>query len=138
MTTPALRLLPLTLAALAACTSPEPAGSGQPATAQDATDPSAEVLALVCASPCAGPMARVRVFRDAEKKVGRLRFEGDLGTCSHPPHIYFDAAGKETLTVPERPVTGPEDAAALAKQSAAQSEGLTLAETLRCAQSPGG
>ncbi len=133
MTTSALRQLGLGLLALAtsgvACAGSEPEGA---ANGENAAGPTAEVLARVCASPCAGPMARVHVYRDAEKNIGRLRFDGDLGTCSHPPQIYFDAAGAETLTVPERPVTGPEDAAELDAKKAPQYDGVTLAETLRC------
>lgn len=87
----------------------------------------------VCTASCAGPLASVVVFRDAEGRAARIRFDGDLQVCSHPPRIYFDARGVETLTVPNRPVVpdSPE-ALELQAQQAAQIEGLSEAESLGC------
>jgi hypothetical protein len=96
-------------------------------------DPSYAVMQKVCASPCAGSFAQVQVFRDAEGRVARLRYDGDLGSCSHPPRIYFDAAGEQTLAVAERPVeAGSAEAEDLAAKQAEQVEGLREAELLGC------
>lgn len=97
------------------------------------SDPSAAVLARVCDAPCVGPSGRVTVFRDAEGRVARLRVDGDLKACSHPPRRYFDAAGEETLTIAERPVAaGSPEAEGLAAAQAAEIAGLAQAEILAC------
>jgi hypothetical protein len=73
------------------------------------------------------------VLRDADGKVGKIRFEGDLQSCSHPPWIYFDAEGDEVVTIPEEPVEpgSPREQELTAKQESAM-QGLTEAEELRC------
>lgn len=106
-----------------------------PATAERdaAVGPSYAVMQKVCASSCAGPFARVAVFRDEAGAVAKLRFDGDLDRCSHPPRIYFDAEGNETLTVANEPVVaGSPEAEAFAAKQAAELEGLDEAETLSC------
>jgi hypothetical protein len=90
------------------------------------------LIEQICRSPCAGPHARVALFEDGSGTLKRARFDGDLELCSHPPRIYYDASGAETLTIPNRPVTGDEEAARLHAQQEAQTAGLTEAETLRC------
>jgi len=145
-----------------ACTSPRPSGGADAAAANEskaaapakrddaggkgsanpsatptvppaATDPSFEVVSKICAGTCGGPFARIEVFRDAAGAVGRLLFDGDLEACSHPPRIYFDGAGAETLTIPMRPVVaGSPEAVKLAADQAAQTEGLIKAEVLPC------
>lgn len=97
------------------------------------TDPSPEVIAKVCAAPCAGDFARIEVYRDDEGRVARLIFNGDLEDCSHPPQVYFDAAGEETATIPEEPIEpGSQRATELLAKRDAELEGLNKAETLAC------
>lgn len=96
-------------------------------------DPLSRAVEKVCNHPCAGSLAQIAVFRDAANAVGRLRFDGDLEACSHPPRIYFDADGNETFAIPFEPiVAGSPEAKALADQQDAQTRGLTESETLRC------
>lgn len=129
-------LVAATLGALACTGATEPASSAASSAKPDedpnAPDPAA--LEKVCGSPCAGKFASVTVHRDASGKIGRFQFKGDLAVCSHPPHVYYDAAGVQTGTIAERPVTGPEDAEAFRLKIAEQLEGLTEAERLRCPQ----
>lgn len=99
-----------------------PADAGDP---PRPSDPSFAVMQKVCASDCAGPYARVAVFRDSAGGVGRLRFDGDLETCSHPPRIYFDASGEATEHIPMEPIgKGTPEEADLRDRQAKQVEGL--------------
>ena len=68
------------------------------------TDPSFAVVQKMCATQCAGPMARLTMFRREGGELGVVRLDGDLQACSHPPRRYFDPTGKEVLTIPEHPV----------------------------------
>lgn len=126
-----------------ACTSPAsapPQKKAQAAAVRDKPppptpqDPSYEVLTKLCSSAlCNGPMASLRVFRNAEGEVARMRFDGDLEACSHPPRIYFDAEGVETLSIPNEPVEpGSEKATAYQRKQAAEVDGLVEAEALGC------
>lgn len=95
--------------------------------------PTFQVVREICKAPCAGRFGRLTIFRDADGDVGRIRFDGDLDACSHPPRIYFDAKGTEVLAIPEEPVVaGSAEAKAFADSQAAQIAGLTQAETLGC------
>lgn len=99
-----------------------------------ADKPSEAAVRKICkTAPCVGQFARLVVLRDADGKVGKIRFEGDLQSCSHPPWIYFDAAGVEVVTIPEEPVEpgSPREQELSAKQASAM-QGLTEAEELRC------
>lgn len=105
----------------------------QPARPGVIVDPSFAVMQKVCASECAGPFARVTVFRDQAGKAAKLRFDGDLDVCSHPPRSYHDAEGRVTLTVAEEPVEpGSPTAESIAAKQAAEIEGLEQSETLSC------
>ena len=87
----------------------------------------------VCATSCAGPFSRVQVFRDAGGRAARLRFDGDLQLCSHPPRVYFDAQGTQTLGIPNEPVeAGSAQARAYAEKQAAEVKDLREAEQLGC------
>jgi hypothetical protein len=103
-----------------------------------ATAPSDAVVKKICKNaPCVGEFARLVVFRDAEGKVGKIRFEGDLQSCSHPPWIYFDADGVEVVTIPLEPVEpGSARQQELDAKQASALEGLTEAEELRCPNAP--
>ena len=92
------------------------------------TDPSFALMQKVCASPCTGGFARVAVFRDSDGQVARLRYDGDIDSCSHPPRIYFDGEGTQTLHVAMRPVEAGSDEA----KQAEQIQGLVESETLSC------
>jgi hypothetical protein len=95
--------------------------------------PSFQVVREICKGPCAGRLARLTVFRNADGDIGRIRFDGDLDACSHPPRIYYDAKGTEMLAIPEEPVVaGSAEAKAFADRQAAQIAGLTEAQTLGC------
>jgi hypothetical protein len=90
-------------------------------------------VAKICAHPCGGNFARITVFRDASGAVGRLMFDGDLEACSHPPRIYFDAQGHESLTIPLEPVVPDSPKAKdLSARQDAQVEGLLEDERLGC------
>ena len=104
-----------------------PAGTDAP------TDPSFAVVQKMCATQCAGPHARLTVFRRASGEVGVVRLDGDLESCSHPPRRYFDPAGEEILTIPEQPVEpGSEEAKKFAADQEAAVAGMKEAESLYC------
>jgi hypothetical protein len=133
-------LLALLLVACGSPTSPPPPKQQPPTDPvveqvdSSANMPSDEVVRKICkAAPCVGQFARLVVLRDADAKVGKIRFEGDLQSCSHPPWIYFDANGVEVVTIPEEPVEpgSPRQQELAAKQASAV-HGLTEAEVLRC------
>jgi hypothetical protein len=78
-------------------------------------------------------MALLRVFRNAEGEAARIRFDGDREACSHPPRIYFDGAGNQSLAIPNEPVeAGSEAAKEFQRKQAAEVEGLVEAELLTC------
>ncbi len=108
----------------------------EPALAADGgtkQDPSFAVMQKVCASDCSGRFASVTVFRDEAGKAVKLRFDGDHEVCSHPPRIYYDGEGRETLTVAEKPVVpGSPEAESIAAKQAAEVEGLNADEMLSC------
>ncbi len=86
----------------------------------------------VCqASPCGGDQSQIRVFRDdagAVKRLYRL-----YGACSHSPGIYFDPAGTETETIPEKPIMPGSDAEKTIKaKHDAQIGGLKHTDTISC------
>lgn len=93
----------------------------------------AEVLAKICArATCAGPFGRVEVLRKEGVIVGYLHF-GDIRRCSHPPAMYFDAAGEEVGAIPEKPVVpGSDEARHFEAERVRLSRGGTAAESLRC------
>jgi hypothetical protein len=99
-----------------------------------ASGPSDEVVKKICeTAPCVGQFARLVVLRDADGKVGKIRFEGDLQSCSHPPWIYFDANGVEVVTIPLEPVEpGSARQQELDAKQASALQGLTEAEELSC------
>jgi hypothetical protein len=99
-----------------------------------ANEPSEKAIRKICKSaPCVGEFARLVVLRDADGNVGKIRFEGDLQSCSHPPWIYYDAAGVEVVTIPEEPVEpGSAREQELSAKQASALQGLTEAEELRC------
>jgi hypothetical protein len=108
-------------------------GATPPAAAPTPTDPGWSAVAKVCKSECATERSRITVFRAADGTAKRLRFDGDLERCSHPPRLYFDAAGRETLAIPEKPVTaGSAEAERFAAQQREEVDGLVEAETLGC------
>lgn len=88
-------------------------------------------MAAVCKEPCQGTYARNVVFRDADGRAKRIRHDGDIEACSHPPRVYFDLEGAVVYAVPMEPVTA-EEAEALAKKHAVAVEGLTEAERVTC------
>lgn len=67
----------------------------------------AAVLARICAAPCAGPMARLRVWRDNTEAVKLVEFEGDLEQCSHPPVAWFDPVGTQVAAYGTNPGASP-------------------------------
>jgi len=71
-------------------------------------------LQKICASDCAGPMASVTPWRDAQGKASIFEYRGDLRVCSHPPLVFFDAQAKAILTIPEVPLN-PADPAQSAR-----------------------
>jgi hypothetical protein len=72
----------------------------------DPTPLDAAVARIVASEPpCAGSRARIDVWRTPSGEVHRLYYHGDLMDCSHPPSIYFDAAGVELESVANEPVT---------------------------------
>ncbi len=129
------------VALLAGCasTSSEPKGESLPGQTRDAdgeTAPAipaelAKAFRTICKEPCQGQFARSVVFRDAEGKAQRIRYDGDLQACSHPPRIYFDGEGKTVLAIPMEPVTA-EVAEEIGRKQDAIVEGLTEAETVSC------
>lgn len=124
----------LVLVALAACSPGAPPSTASPPAERE--PPAAEadaVLAKICAAaPCVGPLGRVEVLREDGKIVGYQHL-GDLGRCSHPPAVYFDAAGQELGAIPEEPVApGSEEARHFEAERLRLSRGGTKAETLRC------
>lgn len=77
-------------------------------------------------APCAGAFARVIVWKDADGQVARLEFRGDLSVCSHPPLVWYDAAGNRLEVVPEEPVVpGSERARHFADVRARHTDGHT-------------
>jgi hypothetical protein len=92
------------------------------------------IVRKICnAAPCVGEFARLVVLRDADGEARKIRFEGDLQSCSHPPWIYFDANGVEVLTIPLEPVEpGSPRQQELDAMQASALQGLTEAEVLRC------
>jgi hypothetical protein len=92
------------------------------------------MFARICReASCAGPFAKLELWRDASGGLGVVFFLGDLARCSHPPGIYFDAAGAVRWTVPMRPVVrGSAEHAELERKHAAEIEGLVRAESLLC------
>lgn len=93
----------------------------------------ADVLAKICAkATCAGPFGRVEVLRKEGAIVGYLHF-GDLRRCSHPPAVYFDAAGEELGAIPEKPVApGSDEARHFEAERVRLSRGGVAAESLSC------
>jgi hypothetical protein len=100
-----------------------------------ASEDGSPVVAKICEHPCAGELASIAVFRDAQGAVGRYRFDGDLQVCSHPPRIYYDERGRNVLGVAHRPVE-KDEAEAIAQRQADAVAGFTEAETLRCPTKP--
>ncbi len=97
------------------------------------TDPSWSAVAKVCKSACATERSRITVFRATDGVAKRLRFDGDLERCSHPPRLYFDATGRETLAIPNKPVVpGSAEAERFAAQQSKEVDGLVEAETIGC------
>jgi hypothetical protein len=117
-------------------TADEPDDPGETAKAKAeaaAGEPSPAVLQKICTHLCAGPYATIAVFRDAQGVATRLRFDGDLQVCSHPPRVWYDAEGREVYAVGEFPVVaGSEEAKALIAEEEAAQAGTTEAESLRC------
>ena len=63
------------------------------------------VIAKLCAeAPCSNERARVRVFY-RQNAIHRYAHDGDLRTCSHPPTVVFDSAGKKVGSIPEEPIS---------------------------------
>jgi hypothetical protein len=130
---------------LVACSSPPPEKQPvtdpvvEPDADAPAKAPSDKIVRKICKkAPCAGEFARLVVLRDAAGEVGKIRFEGDLQSCSHPPWIYFDANGVEVLTIPEEPVEpGSARQQELDAKQAGAIQGLTEAEELRCPDAEG-
>lgn len=107
----------------------EPAAGAKPLP----TSPSFAAVRRICAAECAGPLASFVVLRDAAGEARRVRFDGDLDRCSHPPRIYFDAEGNELLAIPEEPVEpGSARQKELDAKQAAMLDGLVEAERLGC------
>ena len=146
---PALRVLPsgvlrpglvfVSLLAGCATTSSEPSSESKPAQSKDDSAPAkpaipaelAQAFETICKEPCQGKFARSVVFRDAEGKAQRIRYDGDLEVCSHPPRIYFDVHGNTVLGIPMEPVTA-EVAEEIGRKQDAIVEGLTEAESISC------
>lgn len=119
---------------VAGCSSSATHGSSAPADPERERAERDDAVVHICASaPCVGSAARIQVWRDASGNVGRYVYDGDASTCSHPPRIYFDAEGAQTLAISFRPIVAgsPEDLA-LRAQREAETRGLTQAEQTRC------
>ena len=94
---------------------------------------SVEVRRKICATHCGGANASIRVFRDSQRRIGSLRFDGDLGRCSHPPSIYFDPRGRQLGIIPFKPlVKGSPEHRRILGIHARHTKGLKEAETVSC------
>ena len=92
------------------------------------------VVRTICsASPCTGKLARVLVWRDAKGRVGAFEVRGDIERCSHPPTLFYDAAGKQTGVIPMKPVTpGSPEAKGFLDTRAKATKGLKQVDSVRC------
>jgi len=70
----------------------------------EAAAPPVASVTRICAADCAGPMARMSLWRDAGGAVALYVYDGDFDRCSHPPRIWFDKDGKELARVGSNPV----------------------------------
>ncbi|MFH2009179.1 MAG: hypothetical protein ABI333_21500 [bacterium] len=93
----------------------------------------AGVRKRICASVCSGRIATIRVWRDTKGRIGALKYDGDPGTCSHPPAIYFSPTGVERLVIPMKPVSvGSAEYRKVLALHDRETRGLRRAEELRC------
>jgi cytochrome c peroxidase len=100
-----------------------------------AETPAEEVLRIVCNATCGGAFAFVTPYRDAAGRLVRLELRGDIRRCSHPPTLFFDAAGDQTAVIPNRPVVpGSDEALGLVAVREAQTGGLFAGPTISCAR----
>lgn len=93
-----------------------------------------DIVAKICASAtCTGDFASVQIWHGDDGAVGRYVYDGDVQACSHPPRIYFDASGKETLHIGMHPVaSGSDEARALSAKREAQVAGLEQSRRVSC------
>lgn len=91
------------------------------------------VDAICKSAPCSGPMSTIEVWRTSKAAVGVYYHHGDIQRCSHPPSVFFDAAGKQLDAIPMQPVE-PGSAEAQRFQSIRErhTRDLTLAERVDC------
>jgi len=131
----ASRLAGLFLSGCTGTTSPSaiPGSAGQVAS-PPAAAPLTLAVATVCnVASCSGEQARIVVWRDDQNQPKILEHRGSF-ECSHPPTGWYNLSGEALLVQPERPVTDPEDAAALQAERDAITGALQKAETLSCPQ----
>jgi hypothetical protein len=114
-------------------TAPSESG-GESSSASGATAASTELVKKICATAtCAGPMARVTVFRDKTGAVRSLELDGDIRRCSHPPTLFFDASGNQVDAIPMKPVVpGSDEAKHFAAIRERHTRGLDGRETCFC------
>lgn len=92
----------------------------KPSDPQVADPQLAEQVRRACElSECSDANSTVSVWRSGSGAVEVLVHEGSLDACSHPPMTYVGADGSIRLVQGNRPITGPEDAAALEVERAA-------------------
>ena len=92
---------------------------------------SQSALDTVCKGPCPGPSS-VQLWRDADDRLQRIVFRGDLMRCSHVTTIWHDAAGRKLLALDDRPVQNQAQGAENRRKIAAVLKDLTRAQSLSC------
>ncbi|NUP08831.1 MAG: hypothetical protein HOW73_22520 [Polyangiaceae bacterium] len=125
---------------------PPPAAStsahaGETATAKSTSSAAAPPLSpedkafvdkLCAESTCAGPRARLELWRTPKGELKRVLYDGDRDRCTHPPRFIFEASGKEHSSWSlerERPREAPLD---YERIQAEILDGLTKSQIIVC------
>lgn len=125
-----LSSLVLELAACGGGKRPAPGG----ATAAAVSPPSPEAVVAACSLGMGGPLASVKVWRDAAGAVQMLEQTPDIDAHGgHAPSVFFDAIGREKGAIASQPVVaGSPEAAEFQRQRDALTGGLTAGESIAC------